>query len=176
MDSLAVPLLRLNRFREAAQCSREVLELAPQEPHHYQRLASILADCNAPGVRDPGEAIRVAKQGLALLPVDRDLWLVLGRAEYRAGNWQAAIEAIDKSMEFGAGGDAREWLVSAMARWQQGERDVARRWYTRAVNWMEEHTLDYPMLGLWRADADDLLGERSAAMPNGARAFAAPQA
>ena len=64
-------------------------------------------------------------------------WNTLGVAHYRAGDWKAAIEALEKSTQLRAGGDPSVWFFLAMAHWQKGEKDQARQWYDKAVNRME---------------------------------------
>ena len=51
----------------------------------------------------------------------------------------------------------------AMAHWQQGEKEQARRYYDRAVRWMDENQqgMDKPLqeeLCRFRAEAAELLG------------------
>ena len=36
------------------------------------------------------------------------------------------------------GGHPGIWFVLAMAHWQLGDKDQARKWYTQAVQWMHE--------------------------------------
>jgi hypothetical protein len=45
-----------------------------------------------------------------------------------------------------------------MACWQLGERDEARIWYERAVQWMEKHAPKNDELLRFRAEAAELLG------------------
>ena len=60
-------------------------------------------------------------------------------AHYRAGDWKAAIAALDKSMQLRKGGDSFDWFFLAMAHWQLGNKDEARKWYDQAVEWMEKN-------------------------------------
>jgi tetratricopeptide (TPR) repeat protein len=151
------------RYREAAQSCREALELVPNEPKAHERLAEILANCPDPGLRDPAEAIRIATRGIELSPEDRHIRRALGMAHYRAGNWPAAVEAIRKSMELGAGGEALDWLFLAMARWRQGDRDEARRWYDKAVAWIDDHPSAEGKLRDTRREAAALIGPKATA-------------
>jgi hypothetical protein len=45
-----------------------------------------------------------------------------------------------------------------MAHWQLGEQDEARRWYGKAVEWMEKQQTDDEQLLRFRAEAEELLG------------------
>ena len=79
-------------------------------------------------------------------------------AQYRAGEWQAAIEALEKSMELRKGGDAVDWFFLAMAHWQLGHKDEARKWYDKAVEWMDKNQPKNEELLRFRAEAAELLG------------------
>ena len=93
-----------------------------------------------------------------LAPEDGTIWNTLGVAHYRAGNWQAAINALEKSMELRKGGDATDWFFLAMAHWQLGHKDEARTWYDKAVEWMEKNEPKNEELLRFRAEAAELLG------------------
>jgi hypothetical protein len=49
----------------------------------------------------------------------------------------------------------------AMAHWQLGEHGEARKWYDRAVEWMEKYEPEDEELRRFRAEAEDLLKEQS---------------
>jgi tetratricopeptide (TPR) repeat protein len=79
-------------------------------------------------------------------------------AHYSAGDWKAAIEALKKSMELRKGGDSFDWFFLAMAHWQLGEKEQARKWYDQAVQWMQKHAPQDADLKHFRAEAATLLG------------------
>jgi tetratricopeptide (TPR) repeat protein len=162
---LADVLYASGRYREAAQSCREALELVPNEPKVHEKLAEILANCPDPGLRDPAEAVRLAARGVKLSPEDRHIRRALGMAYYRAGDWSAAAEAIRKSMELGGGGDAIDWLFLAMARWRQGDREEGRRWYDKAVAWIEGHPSAEWKLRDARREAEALIDPRPRRRP-----------
>jgi Flp pilus assembly protein TadD len=82
----------------------------------------------------------------------------LGAAHYRAGNWAAAIEALNKSMELRQGGDAFDWYFLGMAEWQRGNKDEARKWYEKAAAWRAEKSKDNEELVRFEEEARELLG------------------
>jgi hypothetical protein len=47
-------------------------------------------------------------------------------AHYRAGDWKAAVAALDRSEQLLKGGNACNWLFLAMAHWKLGQHDEAR--------------------------------------------------
>jgi tetratricopeptide (TPR) repeat protein len=64
-------------------------------------------------------------------------WNTLGVAQYRAGNFAGAAEALDRSIQLRSGGDPEDWLFLAMVRYSQGQPDTARRWFDRSRRWIE---------------------------------------
>ena len=45
-------------------------------------------------------------------------------------------------MDLRNGGDSFDWFFLAMAHWRLGEKDKAREWYERAVQWMDKNQPD----------------------------------
>ena len=78
-------------------------------------------------------------------------------AHYRAGDWKAAIAALEKSLELRKEGDATEWFFLAMAHWKLGRQDEARKWHDRAVAWMEKNNPKHEELRRFREEAAKLL-------------------
>src|SRR5262249_15076392 len=56
---------------------------------------------------------------------------------YRAGQHDRAIEQLRLSIAGNWRASAANWLVLAMAHQRLGQTDEARKWFDRAVNWME---------------------------------------
>src|SRR4029079_11037447 len=136
--------LRLQRkFDEAIREYREALRMEPENAFARGQLAvalNSLSWTHATGAdlhsRDPARAITLVKEALKLDPKLADGWNTLGVAEYRASNWTEAIAALEKYRELRT--DDAEWNNSfflAMANWQMGNKDEARRWYGKAVEW-----------------------------------------
>ena len=55
-------------------------------------------------------------------------------------------------------GDATDWFFLAMAHWQLGDKDEARKWYDKAVEWMDKNQPKNEELLRFRAEAAELLG------------------
>ncbi|HEY3393267.1 MAG TPA: hypothetical protein VGK58_11210, partial [Lacipirellulaceae bacterium] len=53
---------------------------------------------------------------------------------------------------------AIEFFVLALAHWQLGHQQQARKWYVQAVEWMEKNNPDREDLQHLRAEAAELLG------------------
>ena len=61
-------------------------------------------------------------------------------------------------MELRKVGDSDGLLFLAMAHWQRGKKDEARRWYETAVNRMDKSAPKSETLTRFRAEAAELLG------------------
>ncbi len=94
-----------------------------------------------PQQRDPTLAIILAELAVEHASDDaKGMFLnTLGVAQYRAGQWQSAIDALHESMNYRNGGNPADWFFLAMAYWQLGQKDEARQSYDRGVQWMKDH-------------------------------------
>lgn len=146
------------KWEEALAAYREGLRLKPDNAWLHDRLAWLLANRPEARLRDPKQAVQLAKRAVVLAPHDGDYWCTLGVAHYRAENWKEAIAALRKSMERGQGGDGKDWFFLAMAHWQLGEKDKARAWYDRAVPCLDRNPPDVEELRRFRAEAAERLG------------------
>jgi tetratricopeptide (TPR) repeat protein len=125
----------------------------------YNNLAWDLATRADLKLRDPVRAVQLARRVVALAPAAATYWNTLGVALYRAGDWRGAIESLTKSeaiepdrqLGFNA-------FFLAMAHWRLGERDEARQWYDRAVQWTEKKRPKDEELRRFRDEAAGLLG------------------
>jgi len=140
------------------------LELDPSSAVAHNNLAWLLATCPEAKLRDSLRAVEMAKKAIELAPLQGGHWNTLGVAQYRAGQWRAAIEALTKSMELRAGGDSFDSFFLAMAYWQLGNKDEAGTWYDRGVTWIEKNRalLDNDQqhdaeLKRFRTEAEELL-------------------
>jgi tetratricopeptide (TPR) repeat protein len=120
-------------------------------------LAWFLATCPDPQFRDPGRAVELAKKAVNSLPSDPVSWCTLGVAYYRAGNWQASVEALGESIKRRNHRDNTDLFFLAMALWQRGDRAEADRYYAQAVKSMGK-TDDRDMeVRRFRAEAEALM-------------------
>ncbi|HEV8071946.1 MAG TPA: tetratricopeptide repeat protein, partial [Planctomycetaceae bacterium] len=132
----------------------KILEQNPKSAAAHNNLAWTFATCAETQLRDSARAVALAKKAVDLEPKQGMWWNTLGAAEYRAGDWKAALEALKKSMELRNGGDSFDWFFVAMANRRLGNQQEARKWYDKAVKRMflnEE-------LWRFRAEAVSLLG------------------
>jgi serine/threonine protein kinase/tetratricopeptide (TPR) repeat protein len=132
----------------------KAIDLDPKHGEACNALAWLLATCPNAKFREPGRAEELAKKAVELAPKQGNYWLTLSAAHYRARDWKATVEALNKSMELRKGGDSFEWFFLAMAHYRLGDKEKARHWYDRAILRM---TADPRLCGL-RAEAASLLG------------------
>jgi serine/threonine protein kinase len=112
---------------------------------------------------DAALAVRLARWVTDREPEWANAWHTLGAACYRAGDWPAALIAAQRSTELGKGGDALDWLLLAAIQQRNGDREEARRWYDRAVAWVQqnpgEHVGRAGELRRFQDEAANVLGE-----------------
>jgi tetratricopeptide (TPR) repeat protein len=145
-------------FRQAQGFFEQVAAKYPDEPLRVHALAWFLTDCPATQFRDTQRAVELAKKALQLVPLSGRYWGTLGIAQYRAGQWRDAMTSVKRSMELSSGGDSRHWFCLAMAHWQVGDKEEARKWYERAVEWMAKNNRMSSELRRYHAEAAVLLG------------------
>jgi tetratricopeptide (TPR) repeat protein len=151
-------LYQEGQLDEALAALNKALAIDPQHAPVHNSLAWLLATAPDANVRNPARAVELARRTVDVAPEQGDFWNTLGAAHYRAGDWKAAITALEKSMALRQGGDCSNWFFLAMAHWQLGEKEKAREWYDRAVEWTNKHKLDDEELRRFRTEAAELLG------------------
>jgi serine/threonine protein kinase len=127
-------------------------------PELLNAYAWLLADCPDPSLRDPAQAAELAGRAVSTVPDDGRYWNTLGVARARAGDWPAAVPALEKSMALRRGGDPYDWFFLAMAAWHGGDHARARDWYRRSVDWMDAHHPLGEAVLRYKAEADAVLG------------------
>jgi serine/threonine protein kinase/Tfp pilus assembly protein PilF len=152
-DALVRVLIERSR-----QLIEEVIQSGANDPGLLNIAAWNLATSRYSRIHDPARAVEIARLAVEKAPQKGIFWNTLGVAYYRAGAWNAAVEALGMSMKLRKGGDGEDWFFLAMAHWQFGERDQARDWYDRAVEWMAKNRPRDGKLKRFRAEAAALLG------------------
>jgi tetratricopeptide (TPR) repeat protein len=127
----------MRQWDKAVSDLSKALELEPENAAFQIRLGRLLATCPDAKVRDPKRAVELARKAVDRMPLA--FQNTLGVAHYRAGDDQAAVVALAKSVEMRQGGDAVDWLFLAMAHQKLGHHDEARKWYDQAVKWLEKN-------------------------------------
>ncbi len=55
------------------------------------------------------------------------------------------------------GGDSFDWFFLAMTHWQLGNKDEARKWHAKAIEWMDKNAPANEELKRFRAEGAELL-------------------
>jgi tetratricopeptide (TPR) repeat protein len=124
-----------------------------------------------PRDRDPELAIALAEKAVKIFPYDGTNWYALGVAEYRAGDFAQAVDALSKMRRLQNGESYQYYgfsgtFVYAMAYWQTGQLDAARQWYDTAITEMNKFYPGNPELRRYRAEAEALMWLKSSAGPS----------
>jgi eukaryotic-like serine/threonine-protein kinase len=156
-NGLGQALVRQARWQEGFAAFEQAIRLEPDTVVFHTDLAWWLTTCPEPRFCDPQRAVAASKKAVDLTPRSVEAWQLLGWAHYQAGEWKASIEALEKSMALQNGGNAHQWFCLAMARRQLGDGDEARKWFDRAVEWMEKYAPQEEVLRRFRLEAEQVL-------------------
>jgi len=149
---------QLKQWDKAIGDHARMLKLEPKNANEANCLAWFLATSVEARLQQPNRAVELAKKAVELAPKEGNNRNTLGVAYYRAGNWKAATEALEKSMELRSGGDAFDWFFLAMAHWRLGAKEEAHKWLARGVDWTAKNRPNDEELRRFRAEAEELLG------------------
>jgi superkiller protein 3 len=160
----AIANQRLGKWDQAIKDLEECFHLQSEDPSVPNDLAWLLATCPDPMRRNPTRAVELARKAVDKSPGEGTFWNTLGAAHYRAGDWKACAAALQKSMELSKGENPSDWFFLAMAHRKLGDPGEARKWFDRAVDWMNKNgpTLkNYPQveeeLRRFQSEAEDVL-------------------
>jgi eukaryotic-like serine/threonine-protein kinase len=156
--NLGLALRAQGKPEAAIAAFKQAVALNPNWAGAHYHLAWELTVGHELKLRDPRQALVSARLAVELDPKNGTYWQGLGYAEYRSGNWKAAILAFEKVKELGSPGDSVEWFPLAMANWQLGDKDVARKTYDQAVQWMEKNCPTDPFVRGLQVEAAELMG------------------
>jgi serine/threonine protein kinase/Flp pilus assembly protein TadD len=155
-----VPALAFKYRQRARELVAAAEGAADRTPERIERFAWFLVTCRDESLRDPARAIELAQSAAAEAPMRDRPWLTLALAHYRAGDWAAADEALQKSLERTPdnSGAAPHWLLQAMILFENGETNEAHRCHQRARDWLSRHHSTQDDTLMLAAEAATLLG------------------
>jgi tetratricopeptide (TPR) repeat protein len=173
MDNLGTLYSRAGQISKALllldkTLTKEKAKLGPDNSltlRTMYNLAELLANCEELHLRDPAQAVELMTKATKTtnMPHKGHCLEMLGVARYRAGDWQGSLDALKQSMQLLKGGDSAVWFFAAMAHCRLGDKEQSRKWYDRAVRWMEKHRPKDKELRRFRAEAAALLGVKETA-------------
>jgi tetratricopeptide (TPR) repeat protein len=147
---------------EAAELFRSIRELgatlSPDDSASLDNLAWSLASAPVPEWRDIPRAVAIAARSAERCPDGRNGWHTIAVARYRAGEYRAAVEALERMQERPDSFVGEAELFLAMALWQLGDRDAARAHYDRGADWLDQHIIPISQVVRHRREAEALLG------------------
>jgi tetratricopeptide (TPR) repeat protein len=154
---------RRHLVRDYAEQARSWLEeagrRAADDPKGMNDLAWLVAADPDPLARHARWAVELAGRAVKERPKVGTFWCTLGVAQYRAGQWRAAAETLEKARSLLAGQDrCVAAFALAMARWQAGQQEQARRCYDQAARDAAVLTPASRIVQGFRAEAAALLG------------------
>jgi tetratricopeptide (TPR) repeat protein len=150
-------------FRQAlavgTPLANKALAAEPAEPNLVLHvLAELLANCPDPRVRDLDRAVALARQAVAASPHSVACACILAMAHYRAGNYRAALDTLERGDQTRPRWDPDESFLLAMIHRRLGDKERARQCYDQAIRDMEAHWPGDVSLQRLRREAAALLG------------------
>ena len=119
-------------WRRAIACYRQAGEDNPKLAPACNGLAWLLATADDSQLRNPGEAVQLARTAVQLEPNSWEYWDTLSVAAYRAGDWKTSLDARQEKLQrHPIATDDRLFL--AMTHWQLGDKAAARQSYDEAI-------------------------------------------
>jgi tetratricopeptide (TPR) repeat protein len=153
-----IALARLDAAQEAAAVWEQGRQHGADMAAAADGAAGFLRESLDPQTQNPKQAVLLAQKAAALAPQSGMCWGTLGAAYYRAGQWEEAVDALEKALPLESGRDSLDWFFLAMAHWQLGDHEEACRWYDQAVQWMVKNKPRDKALHGFCAEAATLLG------------------
>ena len=157
------------RLAEAETAWRQALDLlaaaAGADPAAVQRrwcdcandLAWLRLHHPDPALRDPAFAVALARQVVETCPDCGVYWNTLGVAYIRAGDYPAAVAALERATALGNGSTAFDDVFLAMAHAHLGDREQARHRLAQAMLGMQRDHPGHPELARFCDEVQSLL-------------------
>jgi tetratricopeptide (TPR) repeat protein len=171
-NGLGEVLLATGARKEAAEEFRRAFDLLERivqrrfllsSEKAEQRFAWFLVACPIEELQDPKRAIELARQNIQRLSPSSPLqmvrvwWRTLAVAQYRTGDWKAALQSL-RFEPHRKIWDGRVGFLWAMIHWQRDWKKGAREYYDETVRWMAKNKPRDVELRRFRAEAAALLG------------------
>jgi tetratricopeptide (TPR) repeat protein len=121
----------------ARKHAREAVKRCGNDAKALNYLAWFLA--HSEFCRAPALAVELAQQAVELAPREGEAWGTLGAAHYRAGAWKESLKALEEAAKRRKAAEGQDMLYLALAHWRLDDRKEARRWYDKALKWLEKN-------------------------------------
>jgi Flp pilus assembly protein TadD len=94
---------------EAVRYFTAAIALRPDSAGLHDNLAWLFATA-PPRFRRAGEALQHARKVVTMFPQQGNHWTGLGAAQYRTGDFKAAVGSLGKAIDLKPGGDSSQWF------------------------------------------------------------------
>jgi len=159
LSSNASFLAAIKRYDMAVKQFEAALTVDPNSSQANNNYAWFLSTCPNKKYHKPEYGVELAHKALKLVPEEGLFWNTLGVCYYRAGRWEEAMPALERSNKFlGDAGLGFNAMFIAMSHWQLGKKDEANRQFDVAVEWMRENEVVDEELVRFYQEASELLG------------------
>ena len=162
--NLALALELQGNIEEAISSSRQVIacyrpraENNPDLASACNGLAWLLATASDKQLRDPAEAVQLARAAVQIEPNSWQYWDTLSVAAYRAGDWKTSLDARQEKLQRHPI-DTDDRLFLAMTHWQLGDKAAARQSYDEAMTEIANDASASDSTSSLRQEAEQLLG------------------
>jgi serine/threonine protein kinase len=153
-----VALMRAGQPQQANDFGRKLLdETTVRRDAIANGVAWSLANAEHPEQRNPSLAVELAQKAVAADSKSSARRNTLGVARYRAGDYEHAATDLEHAVAMAGGGSSFDFFFLAMAHWRLGNKNQARSWYAKAVDWMDKRESRNEELLRYRAEAAELL-------------------
>jgi hypothetical protein len=147
-------------YDRALAALREAVRIDPTYAAAHNNLAWLLA-VGPEKLRNPEEALRLARKAVELAPKRSDCHSTLGAALYRTGRVSEAVPVLEESLRTGKGrADAFDLFFLAMCHHRLGDAAQARDCFDRGARWFAERKAR--MSPLWLEQLSTLQAEANA--------------
>jgi tetratricopeptide (TPR) repeat protein len=152
------PVRAALEFTRAIKQFRYALRLAPEDYGALEHAAWFSVICPDVRLRNPAEAVECARKSVERKSDSGIGWSTLGAAHYRAGDYPAALAALEHSVRI-HGSDSLNWFFLAMTHERLGHHEEARNYYDKAQEWrVQRNRSSNVELRLFQAEASEVLG------------------
>ena len=150
--------VKAKQWEQAIGVYSEAIALDPKYARTHNDLAWLLATCPETKLRDPPRAPRTGPHQRPADTAGRKRRNTLGVAQYRTGDWKAAIGTLVKSNDLLGGKELSfNAFFLAMSHWQLGNREEAFTWRDQATQWMDKNKPQDEELRRFRTEAAALM-------------------
>jgi serine/threonine protein kinase len=125
-------------FRTHLECRRRCVQIEPTNWAYLDELAESLVFGPCEELRDPEEALRLARRARSLEPPGETSLATLGLAYYRAGNQEEAFAALQQALPLTQGFPAQTKFYLVLVLVKRGEFEEGRRRYDEGVAWLRK--------------------------------------